>query len=453
MTTPASSPSILIMTCHDLGRFLGCYGIPTVRTPNIDALATDGLRFTQYYCTAPQCSSSRAAMYTGRYPHANGVMGLTHGDFGWDINPDEELIGQVLQRAGYTTALLGIHHESRRGTPEEVAARCGMDEIVPPGTGEELVLAAIERLWRYASQKRPFYMQIGFHEPHRASIPGEDAPEHMGFTGDYIEPDTSRGVSIPPYLADDAGARIEMAEIQGALSYLDEQIDLLLDALTDTGLERDTIVVLTTDHGLALPRAKCSLYDPGIEGAFILRYPARDWSGGRVFDNLLSNVDLFPTLLELAGLPVSPRVHGRSIVPLVEGGDYTPRDCIFSELTYHDYYDPLRAIRSATHKLIVNFSTAPSFMDPSQSWRPRSRPRVPGDPATAYHPPLELYDLTSDPHEWHNLATDPAHAATLGDLLTRLHTWMVDTGDPLLHGAVTSPSHTRALETLKGARQ
>ena len=444
MTSP-TRPNILLITCHDLGRFLGCYGVPTVQTPHLDALAADGIRATNAFCTAPQCSPSRASLFTGRYPHSNGVLGLTHADFAWDLHPDERHLGQMLRDAGYATALLGIHHESRRGTPAEVAARCGMDEVQPPMDGETLTDAALGWLSRRADSDRPFYLQLGYHEPHRARAEVRAEPGYMGFLGDYIAPDDALGVTIPPYLRDTAAARAELAELQGAVRALDAAVGRLLTGLRDRGLDEQTLVIFTTDHGLALPRAKCSLYDPGLEVALILRYPARNWRGGRTLESLLSNLDLAPTLLDLLGLPIAPHIQGRSFLAALDGAPHTPRTEIFGEMTYHDYYDPRRCIRTARHKLIVNFSAAPAFMDPSQSWQPRTTTVEPPDPALAYHPPLELYDLASDPHEWHNLADAAAYADIRRDLLDRLGRWMRETGDPLLAGAVTSPLHRRAV--------
>src|SRR5690606_28512557 len=106
-------PNIILVTCHDLGRHLGCYGIDAMRTPHIDALAGQGVRFTNAFCTAPQCSPSRASIATGRYPHNNGVMGLCHAQFGWDMNDDELLLPQLLEQHGFTTALSGTYHESQ----------------------------------------------------------------------------------------------------------------------------------------------------------------------------------------------------------------------------------------------------------------------------------------------------------------------------------------------------
>jgi N-sulfoglucosamine sulfohydrolase len=125
------------------------------------------------------------------------------------------------------------------------------------------------------------------------------------------------------------------------------------------------------------------------------------------------------------------------------------REELFAEMTFHDYCDPRRCLRTRTHKLIVNFSSAPLFMDPSQAWRPKCTTVVPADPGTGSHPPVELYDLANDPLEHRDLAGDLAHAELLKTMLRRLHRWMVETADPLLHGIPNSPMHARAVRALQ----
>jgi arylsulfatase A-like enzyme len=326
-----------------------------------------------------------------------------------------------------------------------------MDTIALGGRGTEVSAAALAWLDTVATGDRPFYLQLGYHEPHRVGGAEHDESDYMGFIGDYLAPDAARGVTIPAFLRDTPSAREELAELQGAVRALDAAVGTVLRGLDDRGIADDTIVLFTTDHGIALPRAKCSLYDPGLETALIVRYPARGWQGGREITGLTSNIDLFPTLLAAIGLPVSARIQGRSLLAALDGQPFTPREAIFGEMTYHDYYDPRRCIRTAQHKLIVNFTAAPAFMDPSQSWRRRTAPIVPPAPALAYHPLLELYDLAADPHEWRNLAADPAAADLRRDLLARLQRWMAETADPLLHGAVTPPLHRQALTALSEA--
>jgi N-sulfoglucosamine sulfohydrolase len=448
---PTARPNVLVITCHDLGRHLGCYGVPTLRTPNLDALAAQGVRFARAYCAAPQCSPSRAALYTGRHPHANGVLGLTHASFGFDLHPEERHLAQVLREAGYATALVGADHETRHVDDAVTAARLGFDHLARPRRGDDIAAAALAHLERFAAGEQPFYLQLGFNEPHRLEHPDPTVePDYMGFRGGYVEPDEALGVTVPPWLRDTPAGRAELAELQGAVHYVDRAIGRVLDRLADLGLADQTLVVYTPDHGLALPRAKCSLYGPGLEVALLVRYPAGGWAGGRVQPELVSNVDVFPTVLEAVGLAVPASVQGRSFAPLLDGRPYRPRDCVFGEMTFHDYYDPRRCVRTATHHLIVNFTAAPAFMNPSQSWRPRTDPLVPPKPALAYHPVVELYDLVADPHERVDLADDPACAAVRADLLARLHAWMRETGDPLLAGAVTPPMHHWALQALAG---
>ncbi len=442
---PSELPNIVIVHCHDLGQYLHCYGVETVRTPRIDGFAESGVRFAQSFCTAPQCSPSRASLFTGRFPHSNGVMGLTHADFAWDLHENEKHLAQYLKEIGYRTAALGVLHESRSG-----AARCGFDSHEPNPWASTTTDNAIARIEEFAKDTdTPFFLSIGYLEPHRTPIPtGHD----MGFLSEEFGPDATLGIEIPGYLRDTEGTRIELAELQGAVNHADGQFGRILDTIEQKGLESNTLVIFTTDHGVAMPRAKCTLYDPGIEVAFILRLPSRDgWHGGAVHTAMIQNIDVLPSLLDLVGLPTPDNIQGTSFAPLLEGRSYTPREELFAELTYHDYYDPKRCIRTENHKLVVNFTTAPFFMDPSQSWRPRSDTVEPPNNALAYHEHVELYDLREDPWELANLADDPAYADVRTELLKKLYRHMQADSDPILEGAVTSPMHEQTMRYLREA--
>jgi N-sulfoglucosamine sulfohydrolase len=438
-------PNVVLLHCHDLGQHLNCYGVRTVQSPNLDRLAGQGVLFERNFCTAPQCSPSRASIFTGRYPHSNGVMGLTHGEFRWELHAGERHLGQILGDAGYATAGVGVIHETALG-----AKRCGLQEFVPGARAKVMADAAIAKLTALARQKdKPFYLQAGCIEPHR--LPGKDpAAPTMGFLSPEFEADSSLGVQVPGYLRDTPGTRTELAELQGAVRHMDSQMGRVIDAVRELGLERNTLLIFTTDHGIAMPRAKCSVYEPGLSTSFILRYPGRPgWSGGVRHNHLVSNVDCVPTILDAAGLPVPGAVQGRSLSGLLDGRAYSPREEIFGELSYHEYYDPRRSVRTRTHKLIVNFSSSPAFMDPSQSWRPRSDTVVPATRALSYHTPYELFDLANDPWEQRDLASDPKAAPVLADLRSRLRRHMQTTGDPLLDGPVASPMHHRSMAWLR----
>ncbi len=431
----STRPNILLLHCHDLGQHLHTYGVSSVQSPNLDRLAAEGVLFERNFCTAPQCSPSRASIFTGRYPHANGVMGLTHADFAWDLNPGERHLGQILSDAGYATAGVGVIHETRSG-PQ----RCGFHHYLPATPAAEMASAAIAKLNQFArNPNQPFYLQAGCIEPHRLAPKTPNADQD--FLGTTLQPDAARGIAIPPFLRNTPGTRVELAELQGAIRHMDAQMGRVLASVRDLHLHSNTLVVFITDHGIAMPRAKASLYEPGLLTSFMVRYPGRDgFHGGIRRKEMVSNVDCLPTLLDLAGIDTPPGLHGKSLA----ARNYSPRDVIFGEMTYHDYYDPRRSVRTETHKLIVNFSSAPAFMDPSQSWRPRSDTVVPPNHAMAYHPPYELYDLARDPVEHHDLAGDPSQAATLANLRQRLARHLKETNDPILNGAVTSPLHRRA---------
>ncbi|GAA1823760.1 sulfatase family protein [Agromyces salentinus] len=441
--------NVLIIHCHDLGRFLGTYGVETVSTPNLDALAAESTVFEQAFSTAPHCSPARASLFTGTYPQQNGVLGLTHEPFGWDLHDPSTHVAHRLRTVGYRTELVGVHHESRTLPDHEVAARLGFDRVRTGGDRDIVAERAVDALEAAAAAGTPFYLQVGFTEPHRS--PSERDPVGvMGFLGDHVEPDRSRGITVPPFLRDDEGARTEIAELQGAVRAMDEGVGRVLRRLTALGLDDSTVVVFTTDHGLALPRAKCTLYDAGTGVALLVRVPGREGWAARRIDELVSHVDVLPTLFELLGLPDQASVAGNSLVPVVETGAHA-RAHAFGQLSYHTYYDPKRSVRSRTHKLIVNFSNAPRAMDPTQSWVHRSLPADLTGPTIGTSAVVELYDLRTDPEETANVVDDAAQRAAFSALAAALLGWMRDTRDPLLDPTPEPSRHRLAIATLEEA--
>lgn len=443
--------NVLILHCHDLGRFLGSYGIDSVSTPNLDALAEQSVLFEQAFATAPHCSPARASLFTGTYPQQNGMLGLAHEPFGWDLLDPSAHLAHRLQEKGYSTELVGVHHESKVLPDDQVAARIGFDRFRSGGDCDLVSSRAIDALERAALDKQPFYLQVGFHEPHRTAS-DRDRRGVMGFLGGLAEPDTDLGISVPAYLHDDAGAREEIAELQGAVKLLDTGVGRVLARLEQLGLAEQTIVVFTTDHGLALPRAKCTLYDAGLEVALMIRAPRQPlWPGCRV-PGQVSHVDVLPTLFELLDFDIPEAVAGDSLVDVVQG-QREGRQYTFGQLSHHTYYDPKRSVRSDTHKCIVNFSNAPVAMDPTQSWVHRSLPADLAGPSLGTSPVMELYDLVNDPHERNNIASDPAGNGVLAPLAAALLAWMHQTGDVLLNPAPGHRRQTQALAVLECANE
>ncbi len=435
--TQTMRPNILLITCHDLGRHLGCYGFDGVESGCLDGLARDGVLFENNFCTAPQCSPSRAALHTGRHAHTVGMLGLAHSPFNWRLHPQEKHMARLFQEAGYETALLGVQHLTRT---RDVAA-LGYEHydttepVVPAGRLAERAAAFLGSAER---GKRPFYLEVGFFEPHRPYDWGGARPARL------------EGVELPEWIPESPEAIQEFAELHGMIRELDEALGRLLSTLDERSLAEDTWVIFVTDHGLAMPRAKCTLYDPGIAAALIMRWPGGGLTGGRRVGELTSHVDLLPTLLEGLELATPGDLHGRSYWPLLRGLPYQPREQVFAGKTYHTAYEPVRAIRTPTHKLIVNLEVDTLVNVPDDVRDGRIYPAMVRK-TTGQRPQVELYDLQRDPLEMNNLSGQPDVAALEEQLLARLLEWMRETQDPLLAGPVASPYYHGAMARLREA--
>jgi N-sulfoglucosamine sulfohydrolase len=399
-----------------------------MHTPNLDTLALAGISFENSFCVAPQCSPSRAALATGRYPHANGVMGLSHGGFGWELHPNEQHVASLLREHGYKTHLFGLQHVTQH------VERLGFDRIHGEGMGRDVAAQVANFLRGPLSERRPFYTEVNFFEPHRPY-------DHGG-----VKPDASAGVFVPSYLPGGEAAREEMSSLQGAIREVDTAVGSILNALEDSGLFDKTLTVFTADHGIAMPKAKCTLYDPGIEVALIMRWPGEDIGGGRIVPDLVSNVDVLPTLLDTAGVPVPEGVQGRSFLPLLRREPQEVRDAIFAEKTFHSYYDPMRCVRTERFKYIRNFESSFLVEVPGDVQQGAIFRTHVGRYSTDRSSLVELYDLQADPLERNNLASEAAFRKVERALEKQLWRWMEDTDDPLLHGPVASPAYRRALE-------
>jgi N-sulfoglucosamine sulfohydrolase len=395
------------MTTHDIGRHLHCYGRASVVSPNLDRLARDGVMYASCFATAPQCSPSRASLASGMYPHNNGVMGLAHDGFQWELAVPHA--AAIFAAHGFESHLFGGQHVTLH------AERLGFTQIHPV----DAVADVLER----ADGKR-LYLEVNFEETHRPYQPAGEPPA---------------GLEIPGYLPNIPEAVEEMTALEHSITAMDAAAGRFLEALDRAGRAEDAYVVFATDHGLAMPRAKCTLYDPGIEVALIARWAAGGMSGGRVATQAVSNIDILPTLLEAAGIPAPERVQGQA---LSKG-----RDVIFAEKTFHSYYDPMRCVRTQRHKLIRNFEQSfavevpgdiqagPIFRsDPTRY--SRDRPSV-----------VELYDLQTDPLEMENLSGRMELASVERELNDRLWSWMRETKDPLLDGPIPSPYYRSAMES------
>ncbi len=423
-------PNIIVLISHDTGRFISPYGVDTVNTPNYERLAGESVQFMNAFTTAPQCSPARAALFSGKYPHAVGVMGNVGREHGWRFPDDERHAARIFGDNGYQTWLLGLLHETY--LPE----RLGFDAIE---LGFPVVDAAdhLADLLKTRDSNRPFYCQIGCKETHRP-WDGFDCP-----------PDDGRGVTVPPFLEDGPRTREDLAQLQGCVNRLDRGLGQIMDVLERHELVDNTILVVTTDHGIACRRAKCTLYDPGIEVLLFMRWPGH-WEPGRSHE-FVSHVDILPTLLEAAQINIPQDLQGGAMGRLLSRGQALGRTEIFAEKTWFSFYDPMRCLRTKKYKYIRNFDFCRQTETGLDTVNRGSTIELENRYAGG-HPVEELYDLDEDPDEFNNLAVEPTpeHRAVCDKLAGRLLEWMRQTGDPLLAGPVASPFYYRELARLQG---
>ncbi|MBN1370706.1 MAG: sulfatase [Anaerolineaceae bacterium] len=408
--------NILYLHSHDTGRYIEPYG-HNIPTPNLRRLAESGVLFRQAFCAAPTCSPSRAALLTGQCAHSSGMLGLAHR--GFDLYDRSQHIVHALHNAGYTSALIGEQHVAR--DPHQI----GYQRVVecPSGHVWDVVPRAVEFL--ASAPQQPFFLDVGFNETHRVYPPPDSALD-----ANFIRP--------PAPLPDTPETRYDMACFKASVRQLDEGVGAVLDALERAGLAENTLVVSTTDHGIAFPGMKCTLTDHGIGVSFILRGPSI-FGGGRVVDALISQVDLFPTLCEVAGAEKPAWLQGVSFLPVLRGEVEAVRSEIYAEVTYHAAYEPQRAVRTQRYKYIRRFEERSSPVLPNVDDSPSKEVLLRGGWAERAPQPQQLYDLLFDPNESCNLIDQPQYQAVAADLRARLEAWMQSTHDPLLQGPVPAP--------------
>lgn len=413
-----SRPNIMMIIVHDLGQHLGCYGA-TIKTPNIDSIAEEGVCFAYSYCPSPGCSPARGALITSRYPHQNGLVGLAH--IGWKLPETERTLPKLMSEAGYRTFLIGLQHEH----PDRNCL--GYDEVRPEKTVNKARMVtpvAVDFIEEQARNKAgPWYASVGFFEPHDPC----NLPEYT--------PDDPSEAWVPPYVHDTPQIRQRIAAYQGSIRHVDENVGKILDALDRTGLAKDTILIFTNDHGSAFPRAKCNLYEPGIKVSLLFRWPG-EFPSGTVVDGMVNNIDVMPTLLEVAGAAAPDDIEGESFLPALKGEEFAGRDLIFAEKFWHVIYDPICSVRNSRYKYIRNLDPGRAYQNGPQV----DNPRLP-DSLKGVRVPEELYDLQNDPIEYNNLVGLAEHEGTLREMRKILDRWMEETGDPILEGPIPHPIH------------
>lgn len=428
-------PNILFILAEDIGPQLACYGEPLVRTPNLDALAARGVRYTRAFTTAPVCSTSRSAFMTGMYQTTIGAH--QHRTWAWNKRPLPQgvrTLPDYFRSAGYYTAnLSAADGKGKKGGAGELRLTGAS------GSGKTDLNFLVEKLfdgndWNQRAAGQPFFAQITIQESHKGNgwtfARSKDSPVA------HVDADQ---VKLPPYYPDHPIAREEYANYLDAISLMDSYVGQVLARLEREGLARNTIVVFTGDNGACLFRSKQFLYDGGIHVPLLMAWPDGR-RAGTVDRQLISSIDVSAALLGFAGIQPHPVFQGRNF--LAPGA--TPREHIFAARDRMDAStDRMRAVRTAQFKYIRNYFPAIPYQQ-FNAYKEKQYPtwnlvkelgragKLSPEAAlfAAERKPIEeLFDLTADPHEVRNLASDPAQAATLRKLRGLVDQWVVESGD------------------------
>ena len=439
---PATKPNILFLLSDDHSYpFVGCYGDTNVRTPTLDKLASEGMRFHRFFTACPQCVPSRAALMTGRSPVAARMT-----RFSSPLPADEITFPELLRSQGnYYTGICGRSFHLDGSNPKalhdvdllaKLNLRTFKDRVdFLQGSGDAAVASTFASFLDAKPDDKPFFMWANFSDPHHVwNAPAEFRPD----------PATMK---VPAHWPDLPGTREQLADYCAEVNRLDTSVASVLKVLTDRGMLDNTVVVFAGDNGMAMPHGKGSLYDPGSNVPLIVRWPGIK-NIGSDSSNLLSGEDIAPTLLEAAAIKPGAKMSGVSFWPLLVGDAYTPRKYIFVERGPHgsgpvtqdiksSTYDLARCVRSDRYKFIYNCTPWVPYspVDSAQGvlWSETSAahragtldPRLSETYFSSPRPVYELYDLEADPSELTNLAGKPELAAVQDELRLALMEKMI----------------------------
>lgn len=405
-----------------MGRYCSPYGY-ALPTPNMDRLARSGTVFRQAHCQSPTCSPSRAALLTGETAHQSGMTGLLHR--GFYLKDSTRHLGYFLGQQGYHTAYAGVQHEFHgdHGPVPYQRKLAAPEEAV--GNRDEQTAAAVE-IFIKEPPENPFFLWVGMFWPHREFLDAAASPHEIP------------AIRPPEGFPDRPELRGEMRDYAASVACADTCLGRVLDALESSGLADETIVLVTTDHGIPYPGMKCQLTDGGTGVALITRFPQFD-NAPTECDTLVSHLDVYPTICDILGLPTPAWLQGHSLRPLLDGTADSVRDAVFAEVNYHACYDPGRSIRTERYKLIKLFGDPRTVLANIDDGPAKRFLMERGLGRETLRDSVQLYDLDLDPAETRNLADHPDYRAIRGDLESRLETWMEETADPLLHGPMPLP--------------
>jgi len=434
-------PNILLIVSEDNGPELGCYGDPYARTPNLDRLAAEGVRFQNAFVPYSVCSPSRACFLTGLYPHQNGQIGLATHKFAM-YQEDTPNFASILKEHGYRTGLIGkLHVNPESAFPFDYRAIPRANFNRKQSVADYAAAAA--QFFRESADSS-WFLSVNFADAH--------LPFLRQANGLPVEPLSADDVEAMPWVGvNTARLREQVANYYNCLARLDHGVGLLLSELETTGQANNTIVFYIGDHGAQFPRGKGTVYEGGLRVPMIVRWPQLA-KAGQVRQELVSTVDLLPTALRAVGVAAPTNLPGRQLQPLLadsatgEWNRYVfgfttgsfPRACFVQHSIRDQRYKLISSPRPETENL-----DAGTYLDESHLHFVVSGATAEDQQTVADHvraafkrwtspPRYELYDLERDPYEWHNLADDTEHAAIKTRLIQALTDVQQQTRDPFL---------------------
>lgn len=400
---------------HDSGRYMQPYGI-AADNPNLMRFAREGFLFRQAHCTAPTCSSSRTGMLTGMAPHSSGMFGLAHR--GFHMNDFNLHLAHHLHEHGYYTALAGTQHEAIS------MDLLDYDETFrkkDPDTRKDSLAslnAALDFLRSKRNGDKPFFLAFGMKSTHLVYEENHEIEE------DYL--------MTPFPIVNTKETRHDYANYLQSLRTADYCVGAILDEVEKLGLKDDTVIMFTTDHGISFPDCKTTLKDTGT-GVALMFTGAGIKHGSS--DAIVSHVDVFPTICDILGVEKPERLQGKSLMPIMNGETDKINDYIFSEVTYHAAYEPMRAVRTDRYKYIRLFGDLKKPL--TNIGDHESKDIYITSPYVYIDRDREqLYDLVADPVERINMVNYPEYKEIYEELKAVLEKWMKDTNDPLLDGPI-----------------
>ena len=410
-TLSATQPNILVLIADDAGwQDFGCYGHPTIRTPNIDQLAKNGLLCRNAFLTTSSCSPSRTSILSGQYAHTIGTE-----DMHVPLPEGVRLVPSYLKEKGYFSANMFKQHYGPNGEKQ-------FDWYSKK-------LADFEDFLKKSADK-PFFCWVGFNDPHR--------PYN---TEKYANPFPPDEVVVPPTMVNDPATRQDLADYYSEIERMDGDIGQMIAMLKAQGKFENTLIIFLSDNGAPFPRAKGTVYDAGVGTPLIFLWE-KGIPKGKEYEPLVSAIDLAPTILQVAGIQKPAAMPGVGLQTIFTNQEKVVRNYAFSERNWHGIDEHMRSVRTDRYKLIVNGAYeklpfgSPSDIAESPAWVSLYQQKQLGKLTDAQkalfshpRPRVELYDLEKDPHEINNLAKLPAQKARVKELSAVLDMWRADTKD------------------------